>query len=416
MLSQNIIIPLDSASIPSGWSADTSFNGRIVRHSNTGTGATGGSATHTHSSPAHSHQLNNHTHTVSFGYYEEGSGGGAGANADPKRRHNHASVTSSNPTATTYSSSDAQTTGSASSLPPYYAVNFIISSKENLIPANGIVYAQSAKTGLTLCDGNNSTPNLINRFLIGADGGTYTYGSTGGASTHTHAIDHSHASGASHQHNGTSGAYAGDTSSHGGADATDGVNAHTHTFTTGAATAPINSYTGNSGNNTDSSLPPYTSLLPLKNMTGGEIPLQEGIIAMFKGTTLPIGWVLCDGNNGTPNLATNKYVMCGSSVTTGGGSTHTHAAVSHTHTSSAHSHTGNTDNASPSTYQTGDGSYRGRSPHNHTLSTDGITATYANSNYSFNTANNDPPYIEVKFIMATAAALGGGAAVVQNFM
>lgn len=415
MLVPDIIIPLDSASIPDGWSVDDRFEGRIPKHSDTGIGAEAGSATHTHTSPAHSHQLNNHTHTVSFGYYEEPSGGGSGGNADPKRRHNHSSVTSGNPTATTYSSSDAQVSGAGSSLPPYYAVNFIVSEGMNLIPPDAIVYATELKDGLVLCDGNNDTPDLRGRFLIGADGATYTLGATGGSLTHTHNIDHSHASGASHQHSGTSGAYAGDSSNHGGADSTDGVNAHTHTFTTNATAAPIASYSGDSGNNTDTSLPKYTSLLPLKNTGENSVPLQEGIIAIFTGVDIPLGWVLCNGENGTPDLTENNYVMCDDEVATGGANTHTHASVSHTHTSSAHSHTGTTNNASPSTYQTGDGSYRGRSPHNHSLSTSSDAATYANQDYAFDAEDNDPPNIEVKYIMATASALGGGAVVVENF-
>jgi len=38
--------------------------------------------------------------------------------------------------------------------------------------------------GWLLCDGNNGTPNLLNRFVVGA-GSTYTVGSTGGSDTVT---------------------------------------------------------------------------------------------------------------------------------------------------------------------------------------------------------------------------------------
>ena len=39
-------------------------------------------------------------------------------------------------------------------------------------------------TGWALCDGNNGTPDLRNRFIVGA-GSTYSVGATGGADTVT---------------------------------------------------------------------------------------------------------------------------------------------------------------------------------------------------------------------------------------
>lgn len=49
-------------------------------------------------------------------------------------------------------------------------------------------------TGWLLCDGNNGTPNLKNKFPIGA-GGLFNPGDTGGSPTHTHPFtgnSHSH--------------------------------------------------------------------------------------------------------------------------------------------------------------------------------------------------------------------------------
>ena len=49
-------------------------------------------------------------------------------------------------------------------------------------------------TGWQLCDGTNSTPDLRNRFIVGA-GDTYNPAATGGAITHTHTgreAGHSH--------------------------------------------------------------------------------------------------------------------------------------------------------------------------------------------------------------------------------
>lgn len=72
-------------------------------------------------------------------------------------------------------------------------------------------------------------------------------------------------------------------------------------------------------------------------LTGGGIP--SGCILMWSGTiaTIPSGYVLCDGNNGTPNLL-NRFIVCADadvggvakttvSITaaqTGGTASHTH--------------------------------------------------------------------------------------------
>ena len=51
------------------------------------------------------------------------------------------------------------------------------------------------------------------------------------------------------------------------------------------------------------------------------------LIFLLSGSTVPVGWAKCDGNNGTPNLI-NKFVF-GAKVnaelkTTGGSDTHVH--------------------------------------------------------------------------------------------
>ena len=66
--------------------------------------------------------------------------------------------------------------------------------------------------------------------------------------------------------------------------------------------------------------------------------MPAGIIVMWAGllVTIPIGWLLCDGQNGTPDLRDRFIKGTGSNPgTTGGGLTHTHAAhtgvINHTH-------------------------------------------------------------------------------------
>ena len=56
------------------------------------------------------------------------------------------------------------------------------------VPIGGIIIwsgaANAIPTGFVLCDGNNSTPDLRDRFVVGA-GSTYNVAATGGAATHT---------------------------------------------------------------------------------------------------------------------------------------------------------------------------------------------------------------------------------------
>ena len=42
----------------------------------------------------------------------------------------------------------------------------------------------------------------------------------------------------------------------------------------------------------------------------------SGMIIAFKGSSIPSGWALCDGSNGTPNLI-GKFIRGGSTVTAG---------------------------------------------------------------------------------------------------
>jgi len=65
--------------------------------------------------------------------------------------------------------------------------------------------------------------------------------------------------------------------------------------------------------------------------------LPTGIITLWHGSvvSIPPGWYLCDGTNGTPDLRDRFLVGAGSSYAvgaTGGASTHTHTFTSDGHT------------------------------------------------------------------------------------
>ena len=87
-----------------------------------------------------------------------------------------------------------------------------------LVPPGGIILWSGAivdiPSGWYLCDGNNGTPNLRDRFVIGA-GSTYGVGVTGGASSvtltsanipaHTHSFSGTTDSGGGHSHSASTG-------------------------------------------------------------------------------------------------------------------------------------------------------------------------------------------------------------------
>jgi hypothetical protein len=118
----------------------------------------------------------------------------------------------------------------------------------------------SIPTGWLLCDGSSSTPDLRNRFVVGATS-TYAVGATGGSAdaivvSHTHTATvtdagHSHTITQIIGQGGSSGSSAGFTGSAPAITITG-----TNTATTGITVA--NSTTGSSG--TNANLPPYFAL------------------------------------------------------------------------------------------------------------------------------------------------------------
>ena len=65
----------------------------------------------------------------------------------------------------------------------------VVYLQDKVIPTGGIILwsgsVASIPSGWFLCDGNNNTPDLRGRFVVGA-GGAYNPGVTGGANTHNH--------------------------------------------------------------------------------------------------------------------------------------------------------------------------------------------------------------------------------------
>lgn len=163
--------------------------------------------------------------------------------------------------------------------------------------------------------------------------------------------------------------------------------------------------------------------------------VPSGGIIMWSGSigSIPAGWFLCDGANGTPNL-TNRFVVAAGGTYAAGSSGGSADAivVAHTHTgttgnnSNDHSHSGTTagvgDHAHIIDLATEQGGYQqvaasgqgdvsgkfaptsGAGAHSHTFSTGGQNANHThavtvNSTGASGTGANIPPYFALAYIM-----------------
>ena len=119
----------------------------------------------------------------------------------------------------------------------------------------------SIPSGYYLCDGTNGTPDLRNKFIVGA-GNSYSVNQTGGSAdaivvSHTHTATSTVTDpGHFHQYNfpNTGNSYG----SNGGGLINSGVATNTSTATTGLTVATTNATAGVSG--TNANLPPYYAL------------------------------------------------------------------------------------------------------------------------------------------------------------
>jgi hypothetical protein len=155
--------------------------------------------------------------------------------------------------------------------------------------------------------------------------------------------------------------------------------------------------------------------IPTANAVASPTVIPTGLISLWSGSigSIPSGWVLCDGNNSTPNLTDRFIVGAGNNYAVAGqGGSADSIVVSHTHTAtstttatdSGHTHTiGYTGNLG---YSGGGGNantFWGTGTNQATNSgTANITATTTTTNASTGVSGtnaNLPPYYALAYIM-----------------
>ncbi len=143
-----------------------------------------------------------------------------------------------------------------------------------------------------------------------------------------------------------------------------------------------------------------------KNVLTEDDAIPSGAIIMWSGSydTIPTGWWLCDGSNGTPNMIDRFIYGVNSSYASGndGDINATGGATSHNHTVDSHTHTVDP----PSTYVAapwinGAGSvwYESNSYDHHSPYVDIAEFTSGAASPGTSSENHLPPYYKLAFIM-----------------
>ena len=180
-------------------------------------------------------------------------------------------ATKANPASPTLTGTQAAPTAVAATNSTQLATTaYVTTAVSNAIPTGTIVLWSGATSaipvGWLICDGTSSTPDLRNRFVVGA-GSTYSVDATGGSAdavipTHNHTATstvtdpgHFHLEGSTVQYGVTTSTSRGNRS---GDTEASGKSFNTESATTGITVATTTANTGVSA--TNANLPPYYAL------------------------------------------------------------------------------------------------------------------------------------------------------------
>jgi microcystin-dependent protein len=256
------------------------------------------------------------------------------------------------------------------------------------VPSGGIILwsgsAGSIPSGWFLCDGSNGTPDLRNRFVVGA-GSSYAVGATGGADSvtlstsqipsHSHSFSATTGGSGSHSHGFSATTGGSGSHSHGFSATTGGSGSHSHTYsgtTSGTSVDHTHNFSG-----TTSHVGDHTHSIP----DGSGVDGAQALEAAFVTGTIQSG---AAGAHSHTFSGTTSYVSADHSHTfsgtTSGVGNHTHSVSGTTAGIGDHTHS-----VSGTTAGVGD----------HTHSVSGTTGTTG----SGASHENRPPYYALAYIM-----------------
>lgn len=411
-----VLWPSTAASIPSSWTRDTAFDDRFLQGSSSA-GTNGGVSNHTHVVDTHNHTGDAHNHGTPSAGSSTGSVACTGFGVlFASDGHTHASTTTADQTITYVTT--VATINSTNAQPAFMRVIVIgpdDSSQEMPDDSVGFFSSSSVPSGFQLADGSGGTVNLTDRFVLGAAAGG-DGGGTGGSATHVHTSPaHSH-SFSSHNHPQSDYSVASSSTAKTSIRGSQGMKTTHHKQNTLSAASGSTSSDALSVDSA-SSEPAHTLLHAIQNISGGA-STPDGVILPFVGATVPEGWQLCDGSDGTPDLTTTqvKVTMSPTSLgqTAGSDSDHTHTSPAHGHTGVSHLHAFSLSDFNIIDVDTSSsGTSVAASPHSHFMSgsnTDPTTPTLQNQTAVLNSSSWKPLFRTVKFIRKrrTTVKLRGG--------
>jgi hypothetical protein len=281
----------------SGWTDDATSSGRFLKGAATAGngGATSGSSTHTHAVDAHTHLGFSHDHGINATSLSVPIGVDAGTGSSSPRwlpRHNHPMDVVAAATGNLLSASGG-TTGSATLEPPHRRLRVLRNTgggTQTRIIGLYLGAVADLDPLLTLCDGNNGTPDM--RTWFARDRGSDSVNSTGGSSTHSHSVpNHTHGI-TPHSHD----TNVGDSNTNSYLAPSFGdlgpspTNTHTHTSGVTDTATPSRSSYGSGTTNSVSHLPLYREAHFVRldgTISGGPLPVPELKASDYASVTVP---------------------------------------------------------------------------------------------------------------------------------
>jgi len=421
----------DEGDLPSGWevlsiSKDKFVMGEISYEDY---GNTGGAENHYHeySNPT-GNGGDNHTHAVTITSIETSDGwvdtqdikNDISITDYSDEFHSHSNPGSSYTLSPPVHAHEIKDTETAVNLPKYYRLYYILATENELKIPNGAILWWDGDIGdipeeYAQCNGYNSTPDLRDQYIYGADIDADVDNTGSGSHTHVNSDTES----AQHRHKIylVTGAQTVNAKANHGSGTLVPTCDHTHTKSlyslySGAHTHSIP--------NTASAPiePPYYKLHHI--MATEEVAsFDNKLIIGWSKSSIPSGWLLCDGNNGTPNL-NDKFIRCantdGDLGETGGSNTHQHTGNSNVGSDGAgvHSHSTSSNKRIAST--SGSSETKTAEPwpydpplqnvtttgHTHEIEFYLGSGTEGNHSHSMpdtESAEAIPPYVKIRFIV-----------------
>lgn len=263
------------AALPAEWDVDANASDMLIMGADVGgaTNVSAGSDTHSHTYASGTGTAGGHKHNISHNGLGSASGGGVSHyetanNYSAKSGHTHSGGTGETNIAGAHAHS-LSATQSALALPPYNRLYVIKANQDAAVPVGGIILWTKNKDvipeGFALCDGDNDTVDLSDRFVKVATS-DLEIGTKDGSETHRHVNNNTGGAGA-HSHTGSlgSGTSVGDRDASGYSAGVSLSAQHSHKFniTTNTDTAHTHTISDTGAGNL---LPPYIYLYYIQRM------------------------------------------------------------------------------------------------------------------------------------------------------